>query len=342
MEIDRGNRDGGPERPATDWDRDRRALFLGYWRILQRRRRFIGWFVLSVVVLTTLVTLMMKNIYQATAVISPISTKDNSGAISALAQQFGSLPVASILGAPTTSTEIVNFLNSKILREKVIEKNNLLPVLFPNRWDKEKGGWKEGFFSGIDLNPVTLIGRLADWIQPGRPEPRTAKPGVPDLWDGLRKLENTVRIRNDQKWNSITIAVTHPDPDAAAKIAEHFLTALNDYMSSEARRVALVNRKYLEDQLNTTADPLIRQNIYNLIAQQIERSMTAEAKENFAFRVIDPPRVPDKKFKPQRAEIIVKSLFAALFFSVIMAFFLEYRKGRNRHAKERENEHASC
>jgi uncharacterized protein involved in exopolysaccharide biosynthesis len=96
-------------------------------------------------------------------------------------------------------------------------------------------------------------------------------------------------------------------------------------MSSEARRVALVNRKYLEEQLNTTADPLIRQNIYNLIAQQIERSMTAEAKENFAFRVIDPPRVPDRKYRPLRGEIILQGVVAALFLSVLLAFLLEYR-----------------
>lgn len=326
MGNDRGGREDGLERPAADWGRDRWALLLGYGRILKRRRRFIGRFVLAALVLTVLGTLLMRNIYQATAVISPISSgRDSGGAISALAQQIGGLPAGTLLGAPTTATEIVNFLNSKILREKIIERNNLLPVLFPEKWDRETGRWREGFWSGLDLNPVSLVGRLADRIQPGRSEPRTGRPGVPDLWDGLRELEGMVRIRNDSKWNSITIAVTHPDPEAAARIVEHILTALNDHMSSEARRVALVNRKYLEEQLNTTADPLIRQNIYNLIAQQIERSMTAEAKENFAFRVIDPPRVPDRKYRPLRGEIILQGVVAALFLSVLLAFLLEYR-----------------
>jgi uncharacterized protein involved in exopolysaccharide biosynthesis len=276
---------------------------------------------------------MIPNIYQATAVISPISGKESSSAISSLAQQLGGLPVGSLLGTPTTATEIINFLNSKILREKVIEKDNLLPVIFPERWDKEKRRWKEGFWAGLDLNPLSLAGRLADWIQPGRSEPRSGKSGVPDLWDGLRKLDDMVRVRNDPRWNTITIAVNHPDPEAATKIVEYFLTALNDHMSSEARRVALVNRKYLEDQLITTADPLIRQNIYNLIAQQIERSMTAEAKENFAFRVVDSPRVPDRKFAPSRGEMIVKTVIAAIFLSVLITFFLEYRQKRKRRAE---------
>jgi uncharacterized protein involved in exopolysaccharide biosynthesis len=342
MGIDRGSATGEPGGPASDRNRDRIVNLPVYWRIIRKRRRFIGRFVLAVVILTAVATLMMKNIYQATAVISPISTKDNSSAISTLAQQFGGLPVASLLGAPTTATEIVNFLNSKILREKVIEKNNLLPVLFPDRWDKEKGRWKEGFFSGLDLNPLSLLGRLVDWIQPGQSEQRPTRAGVPDLWDGLRELGDIVRVRNDQKGNTITIVVNHPDAKTAAKIVEYFLTTLTDYMSSEARRVALVNRKYLEDQLNTTADPLIRQNIYNLIAQQIERSMTAEAKENFAFKVIDPPRVPDKKFRPRRMEIIAISTITGLLLAVLAVLFQEYRRGWKQHAKERENDDAAC
>ena len=52
----------------------------------------------------------------------------------------------------------------------------------------------------------------------------------------------------------------------AAKIVDFFLTTLTDYMSSEAKRVAVINRKYLEEQLGSTSDPFIRQKTYNLIA----------------------------------------------------------------------------
>ena len=123
----------------------------------------------------------------------------------------------------------------------------------------------------------------------------------------------------------------------AAKINEYFLTALTDHMSGEARRVAMINRQYLEEQLGKTADPLIKQKIYNLIAQQLETSMMAEVKENFAFKVIDPPKVPDKKIRPKRTQMVLLSFFASLFMGVFLAFFMEYREKMKSKEKERIN-----
>jgi uncharacterized protein involved in exopolysaccharide biosynthesis len=95
-------------------------------------------------------------------------------------------------------------------------------------------------------------------------------------------------------------------------------------MSSEAKRVASTNRKYLEQQLGSTADPFIKQKTYNMIAQQIETGMMAAVKENFAFKIIDPPLAPDKKEKPKRGQMAMLSLTAALFAGIFAAFFKEY------------------
>ena len=107
-------------------------------------------------------------------------------------------------------------------------------------------------------------------------------------------------------------------------MVDYILTALNDHMRGESKRVAQANRKFLEEQLGMTADPLIRQKIYSLIASQIETAMMSEVKENFAFKVIDPPRVPDKKIKPKRSQMVILSLVASLFAGIFVAFFLEY------------------
>ena len=148
--------------------------------------------------------------------------------------------------------------------------------------------------------------------------------GVPDVWDGLRKLDDMVKINNNVKDKTITIVVEFDDPVLAANIAGYYLAELNDHMSSEAKRVALTNRKYLEQQLDQTADPFIKQKIYNLIAQQIETSMMAEVKENFAFKIIDPPKAPDRKLKPKRAQMMLISLLASLLIGIAIAFFLAY------------------
>ena len=291
---------------------------LDYWRVLRKRQKLIIRVVIAAVLAVVVISLLMTNIYQAKAVITPITSKESStgtSALSALALQFGALPGITLPGGSSAS-EIVNLLKSNILREKLIQRYQLLPVLFYTQWDADKGDWKRG----LSLNPLVFLGKLSK--------------DVPDVWDGLRKLDEIISIKQNIKENIITITVDYYDPEMAAKINEYFLTTLTDHMSGEARRVATINRQYLEEQLGKTADPLIKQKIYNLIAQQLETSMMAEVKENFAFKVIDPPKVPDKKIAPKRIQMVLLAFFASLFIGVFLAFFMEYREKMKSKEKE--------
>lgn len=268
---------------------------LDYVRVIWKRKFLIIVLVFITVLTTSVMSLFMKNIYQSTAIITPISSKEvgGGGGLSALALQFGGLPGISLPGSSSVS-EIVNLLNSNILREKLIEKYNLMPVLFYEKLDGGKKDWKKG------------------------------ESDAPTVWNGLRMLKGIVKVNNNTRDNTIIISVEFHEPEMTAKMAEYFLAALTDHMSSEAKRVAMTNRKYLEEQLGKTADPLIRQKIYNLIATQIETAMMSEVKENFAFKVIDPPRAPDKRIKPKRSQMVMISFMVSLFAGVFLAFFLEY------------------
>ncbi|MGZ6231549.1 MAG: Wzz/FepE/Etk N-terminal domain-containing protein [Syntrophales bacterium] len=290
-----------------------------YWRVIRKRQKLIIRVVVAAVLVTVVISLLMTDIYQAKAVITPIASKEGGagvGTLSALALQFGALP-GIVLPGGSSAAEIVNLLKSNILREKVIERYQLLPVLFYKEWDTEKKDWKRG----TSLNPLVYVGMRKDT-------------GVPDVWDGLRTLDSIVKVNQNIKENIIIITVDYYDPVMAAKMVEYFLTALTDHMSSEARRVATINQKYLEEQLGKTADPLIKQKIYNLIAQQLETSMMAEVKENFAFKVIDPPMVPDMKIKPKRIQMALLSFVVSIFIGVFLAFLMEHFERSK--SKERE------
>jgi uncharacterized protein involved in exopolysaccharide biosynthesis len=95
-------------------------------------------------------------------------------------------------------------------------------------------------------------------------------------------------------------------------------------MASEAKRVADTNKYYLEAQLDKAADPFIKAKIYGLIAQQIETSVMAEVKENFAFKVLDPPRVPDAKIGPKRVQMVEVAFLLSLCVGILAAFTREY------------------
>lgn len=290
------------------------------WRVIWKRRKLIASLCVIISISTAVISLFMKNIYQAKAVITPVTTKESGGstaALAALASQFGGLPGITTPGG-ASAAEIVALLKSNVLREEMIKKYNLMPVLFYENWDAEKKSWKKK--SSASLNPLTYLSRALNPPPPGVKK----EPGVPDMWDALRLLENIITVNHSVKENTITVTVNFPDPEWAKRIAEYLLASLTDRMSSEAKRVALTNRKYLEEQLSTTSDPLIKTNIYNLIAQQIQQAMMAEVKENFAFKIIDPPKAPDKKSKPKRTIMVAIAFITSIFIGIFLAFFLNY------------------
>ena len=53
------------------------------------------------------------------------------------------------------------------------------------------------------------------------------------------------------------------------------------------------NKKFIEEQIGKTVDALNRDRLYSLLGQEVEREMMARNREQFGFRVIDSPRVPD-------------------------------------------------
>ena len=178
---------------------------LDYWHVIWKRKFLILILMLAAVFTTAAVSIQMTNIYQSAAVISPVSGKEGGGGLSAIAQQFGGLPGISLPGSASSSSEILNLIKSNVLREKVIEKYNLLPLLFHEKWSIEKKSWK------VDKAPT--------------------------LWDGLRAIDRIVKVNNNIKDNTITISAEFYDPEIAAKIPEYFLTALNEHLVNEARRV---------------------------------------------------------------------------------------------------------
>lgn len=257
---------------------------LDYAKLILGNVRLIAFIVGVIVIGTIIVSLLMTPVYEARTVIIPAGVTSKDSGMSSL------LATQFGLAPPTApiSAEIVNILRSNILRERIIVNNNLLPVFFDSK--------------------------------------KAAKSQTKDrlVWMGIRALTGMMKVNFTPKDNVIEILVQFKDPKIAADILQYTLTELTNYMSSETKRVAETNKKYLESQLDKVSDPFIKAKIYSLIAQQVETSMMAEVKENFAFKVLDPPKIPDRKIKPKRMQMVLLSLVASLLLGIIVVFGKEY------------------
>ena len=74
-----------------------------------------------------------------------------------------------------------------------------------------------------------------------------------------------------------------------------------------------------------------------LLTQQYELAKIEEAKEDLTFQVIDKAVPPVRPSWPQKKIIIPLSFAAGLFFSIFLAFFLEYIRKMKEAEKARQS-----
>jgi uncharacterized protein involved in exopolysaccharide biosynthesis len=284
-------------RPASPAD----VIDLG--KILGKLRPFL-WriFVLSIVVgvIVLAASFLLPNQYRAEATVAPAAeeTKPNFS-LGALASSVGIS-----LGAPTQVEDLESLFKSRDLTVRVFERNSLWPLVAPDRYDPDTG---------------TLAPSLRDRLFRGAKEERP-----PDAWQAIWLAEEGLRITVNRKVGTLEISFESVSPEGAAEVVHHYLVEAKSRLQEEAFKRAAKNKKFIEEQIGRIVDPLTRDRLYALYGQEVEREMMARNREQFAFTVIDSPRVPVRKSGPWRALI---ALFAALGAASLTSVILLSREG---------------
>jgi uncharacterized protein involved in exopolysaccharide biosynthesis len=281
-----------PEEPYDD-----EINLLDLFMVLVRRK----WLVIGLVFLTgvaaVIISLQMTNIYRSEATIAPKELEQSTGtALSGALGGLGGLVASEFgLGGGSDADKIEVLLKSRQLTNLVVEKHNLLPILFDKQWDAQKKAWKEA--------PAPTIQDAYKLIK-----------------DGLLK------VTRDRKTNVITASIEHKDPEFAKSMMQYYLTELSEGLRAKVVKDAQENMRFLTEQLDRTTDPLLREKIYSMLAKEIEKATFARAQTYYGFYVLDPPIAPDlnKKASPKRSLICILSVVVAFFVAVFLAFFLEY------------------
>jgi len=176
-----------------------------------------------------------------------------------------------------------------------VEKYKLMPEFFEEEWDPLKKAWKEN---------------------PG--------PTMQDAY--LLITENMLNISSEADADVLIVRFDHEDPRFAKIMVDHYLTELSESLREETLKDAAENKRFLEQQLEKTSDPLLKVKISDLLAKEIEKETFARAQKYYSFVVLDPPVAPDldKEVRPRRALICILSVTVAGFFAIFLAFFKEY------------------
>jgi uncharacterized protein involved in exopolysaccharide biosynthesis len=127
-------------------------------------------------------------------------------------------------------------------------------------------------------------------------------------------------VQFDRKTNLTTVTIDWEDPKIAAQWANQLVKHINARLQGEAVKDAERNIDYLRKQLATNSAVEIQQAIYNLIEAQMKNIMVASTREEYAFKIIDPATVPERKLKPSRRMVVLVGLFLGLLAGFAAAF----------------------
>ena len=283
---------------------------LELWQVIWRHKKFILSFTIGVAVIVAFWSLTMTNIYKSKTVV--MLSGQSASRLGSLASLAG---ISSHTSANTT--EILALLKSDILKKEVIEKYHLLPILLYRRQGKKKGDWKKP--SEFSL----FIAKIRSKIE-GIPNGNAEKiKRTPDMDNGIQALGGIFNVNVNKNLGTIDMSIEYPNPDTADRLLNDIITTLKNHMTAEAIRIAKKKSSILKRELIKTSDPTIQQALYRLIVKQMARITTAKVSENFAFKVIDPPYSPDKKYKPKRKLIVILAFIMSLIFSIFLVFFIE-------------------
>jgi uncharacterized protein involved in exopolysaccharide biosynthesis len=252
------------------------------------------WLLASVLVFTALFSaaaFLLTPVYRASTVLIPSrADKDSVMSGSSLSGLGGvaSLVGINLGGGDTLTEEALAVLKSRQFTEKFIDERNLMPVLYAGLWDEHTGKWK-----------------VDDMHQP---TPARAY----RLFNGIRS------IVQDRKTSLITLNIDWKDRMLAADWANDLVQTLNREMRQREKVRAESSVGYLEKEFESTNTVATREAISRLIEREVKQRMFATVTQEYAFRVIDPAKAPDRDDRhfPPKLLLLVAGPFVGLFAGI--------------------------
>jgi uncharacterized protein involved in exopolysaccharide biosynthesis len=239
--------------------------------ILWDSKVLIGICTIFGLVFATCVAIVLPKKYNASVLVSPVSGSGGSGGLrSVLGNLSGLASIAGVNISHGAKTAIeVATLKSTELTEKYINKNDLLPILFANRWDKVSKRWDQGV-------------------------------KIPSLWEGSKYFSEKIReVAENPKTGLVTLQITWTDPRLAEIWANGLVKLANESLRDREIRRATRDIEYLKSQAEATHNIALREDIYTLMMRVLQREMIAQGENEYAFRIIDPAVIAEKPSSPK-------------------------------------------
>ena len=242
--------------------------------------------------------LVTEPVYRAQVVVTEVRESSSmGGAAGSLLAQFGGL--ANLAGLNIGSGDAASRNNSAMLKSRYLAEE------FVHRYELTNG-----LFRRSKVKPT--------------------------LWRAVEAFRGGVlTISEDIRQGKTTVAVEWTDPGLAARWANDYVALANEIVRTRALDEATRNIAYLKAQIAQTSALELQKVMYMLVQNEMKTLMLANARDEYAFAVVDPAVVPELRVRPARTLMVLTGGVMGFVISVVivMALFF-FRRERFRLSTE--------
>lgn len=242
--------------------------------------------------------LFMTPVYRSTVLLMPAQSNERSGLLGSVLGGLGGggASLISSLGFgssnETATAEALALLQSRQFIEEFVQNHNLMPVLYPQKWDTRTGTWKAAI----------------------------ARPPTP--WKAFKLFTSDILdVSQDKRTNLVTVGIDWTDRNEAAAWANDLVDMINDRVRARAIGDADRTIDYLEQELKKAEAVEMRSALFNMIESQLKVKAVATVRKQYAFQVLDPaaPADQDVKLRPHPVLYTIVGFMVGLILSTAVA-----------------------
>ena len=296
---------------------DLRELF----HVLWDKIFYIGAITSIFSLISIIYALMLPNIYQSQAVMMPMEA--NQGMSGMLGQYSGMASLAGI-SLPSKSGSKAQEAIARIQSFEFFSNSFLPHIKLENLMAVKK--WNQAS-NTLTYDASAFNSESGQWVRKVKPPTST----IPSSQKAYKQYQEIMSVSEDKKTSFVTLSVEHQSPVIAQQWVEIMMDQIDQVMRDQDRQTALQSIAYLNSLAPTVNYEEISKALASLQQEQMKRLMMVEANENYIFKVLDSPIVPEMKVKPQRSLIVILGTMLGMMLSVLGVLVLHYTRISSKH-----------
>ena len=296
---------------------DLRELF----HVLWDKIFYIGAITSIFSLISIIYALMLPNIYQSQAVMMPM--EDNQGMSGMLGQYSGMASLAGI-SLPSESGSKAQEAIARIQSFEFFSNSFLPHIKLENLMAVKK--WNQAS-NTLTYDASAFNSESGQWVRKVKPPTST----IPSSQKAYQKYQEIMSVSEDKKTSFVTLSVEHQSPVIAQQWVKIMMDQIDQVMRDQDRQTALQSIAYLNSLAPTVNYEEIKKALASLQQEQMKRLMMVEANENYIFKVLDSPIVPEMKVKPKRSLIVILGTMLGMMLSVLGVLVWHYTRTSSEH-----------